>query len=301
MNIFQIECFLALSQSLNFTQTAEDMFISQPTLSRTIASLERDIGVQLLLRNTKTVELTAAGVRFAKSCSEMLELYNRSVEDAKRARVGVSGQLKLGIQQDAFEPFVVDLVNRFRQEHPEIELVIKPQSISRLQRKLHDGSLDLIIGSGESNLKHAGRLLLSERSECAVLPIWHSLAGEESISMEALKDEHFVAMSPLVSASGHYLVMKYANDAGFSPNIVATAESVPSLMMLVACGVGVTVLYRDLEINAHHRLKFIPLQGVERFKRFLIWNEESRNPALWPFVRCAEQQVQETAPVLSSP
>lgn len=111
---------------MNFTQTAEDMFISQPTLSRTIASLERDIGVQLLLRNTKTVELTAAGVRFAKSCSEMLELYNRSVEDAKRARVGVSGQLKLGIQQDAFEPFVVDLVNRFRQEHPEIELVIKP-------------------------------------------------------------------------------------------------------------------------------------------------------------------------------
>ena len=106
--------------------------------------------------------------------------------------------------------------------------------------------------------------------------------------MEDLREETFVSMSPMVSASGHYLLLKYANEAGFSPNIVATAESVPALMMLVACGTGITVLYQDLAINAHDRLRFIPLEGVESFKRYLVWNEENPNPALNAFLRCSE-------------
>ena len=73
MNSFQAECFLALSKSLNFTQTAQEMYISQPTLSRNIAALEQEIGVQLLVRNTKSVELTAAGRHFAESCAFFLK------------------------------------------------------------------------------------------------------------------------------------------------------------------------------------------------------------------------------------
>ena len=291
MTIFQIECFLALSQSLNFTQTSEDMFISQPTLSRNIASLEHELGVQLLMRNTNTVELTAAGKRFSGTAADFLSRYQKSVEDAKQARDGQVGQLKVGIQQDTFEPFAVDLIRQFRAEHPAIELRLVPLSISKLQRELNSGRLDLIIGAGESSLKHPGRILLSERPECAVLPTGHPLSERESVRMEELRDETFVSMSPRSSASGHYLLLKYAHESGFSPNIVATAESVPSLMMLVACGVGISVLYQDLAINAYERLRFVPLEGVEKFRRYLMWDEESRNPALNAFIRCAEEHI----------
>ena len=295
MTIFQIECFLALSQSLNFTRTSEDMYISQPTLSRNIASLEQELGIQLFVRNTKTMELTAAGRRFSKSAARFLESFQQSVEDARQARDGITGQLRLGIQQDTFEPFVVDLVNIFRARHPGIELKIRPLSVSKLQRGINDGSLDLIIGAGESSLKNPGKLLLSERPECAVLPVRHPLADRNLLTMEDLRHESFVAMSPLASTSGHYLLLKYANDAGFSPNIVATAESVPALMMLVACGVGVAVLYKDLAINAHERLKFIPLDTVQSFRRYLLWDEDSGNPALDAFLRCVEDIYGETA------
>ena len=74
-------------------------------------------------------------------------------------------------------------------------------------------------------------------------------------------------------------------------NIVATAESVPSLMMLVACGVGISVLYQDLAINAYDRLRFVPLEEVEKFRRYLMWDEESKNPALNAFIRCAEEHM----------
>lgn len=289
MTTFQIECFLALSQSLNFTQTAEDMFVSQPTLSRSIASLEHELGVQLLVRNTKAVELTAAGKCFSKNAASFLQNLHQSIDDAKQARDGLTGQLKLGIQQDAFEPAIVDLVNRFRAEHPTIDIRIIPLSISKLQHSINSGSLDLIIGAGESNLNHPGRILLSERPECAVLPLNHPLATRSCIAMSELKDEKFVAMSPLVSTSGHYLLLKYANDAGFLPNIVANAPSVSALMMMVACGVGIGVLYQDLAVNAHDRLRFVPLNQVECFCRYLMWDEDSRNPALNAFLRCAEE------------
>lgn len=289
LNIFQIECFLALSRSLNFTQTSEDLFISQPTLSRNIASLEQELGVQLLVRNTKTVELTAAGRRFAKSIAGSLDQLQDSIEDARLARDGVVGSLRLGIQVDTFEPFIVDLVNRFRETHPQIELKLQPMSMSKLQRGINNGTLDLVIGARETNLRHPCRLLLSERDECIALPAGHPLSGYKSLRMEDLRDESFVAMSQATSAPGHYLLLKYANDAGFSPKIVASAETVPSLMMMVACGVGIAVLYGDLSVNACGRISFVPLEGVSSFKRYLIWDEDSSNPALAAFVDCAKE------------
>ena len=287
MNSFQAECFLALSKSLNFTQTAEELYISQPTLSRNIAALEQEVGVQLLVRNSKSVELTAAGKRFAEGCSVFIERYNWAIEETRLAQEGVLGSLRIGIQQDAFEPFTVDLINRFRKEHPKIQLKISPMSLSDLVRRLNSGRLDFVIAAGETNLQHPGRLLLSERNDCAVLPKDHPLANRGSLRMEDLRKESFVCMSPIVSASGHYQLLHYAKEAGFSPNIVAMANSVPAMMMLIACGVGIGVLYKDLAVYAYDRLTFIPLEGIETFKRYLLWDEDSENPAIQTFLRCA--------------
>ena len=288
LNTFQVECFLALSRSLNFTQTSEDLFVSQPTLSRNIASLEQELGVQLLVRNTKSVELTAAGRRFARHIAASMDAFQDAVEDARLARDEIVGSLRLGIQADTFEPFVVDLVTRFRKEHPQIELRLYPMSVSKLQRGINNGTLDLVVGAKETNLRNPGQLLLSERSECVALPAGHPLADRESLHMEELRDETFVAMSPTASASGHYLLLKYANDAGFSPRIIASADSVPSLMMMVACSIGISILYQDLSVNAHGRIRFVPLDGVPTFKRFLSWDQDSTNPALAAFLKCAE-------------
>ena len=293
MNTFHAECFLALSRSLNFTQTSEELFISQPTLSRNIAALEQEIGVQLLVRNTKTVELTPAGKIFAQSCSASLDAFRHSVEKARLARDGITGTLRLGIQQDTFEPFAVDLIRRFRQDYPGIQLELRPYSLSRMVQKLNTGNVDLIIGPGKSNLKTPGSLLINERPECAVLPPDHPLACKDSLRIGDLREENFVSMSPNASTTGHFLLLKYAEDAGFSPKIVATADCVPTLMMMVACGIGISVLYRDLAVNTHHRLKFVPLEGLPSFKRYLMWDEENPNPALNAFLQCAETYMDE--------
>lgn len=288
MNIFQIECFLALAKSLNFTQTSEEMYITQPTLSRNIASLEQEIGAQLLIRNTKSVELTPAGEAFAQRAAKIVEQYHRGIEDARQAKSGTIGLIKLGVQQDSFEISAVRLVTAFRRKHPEIQLQIRTMSNSRLVQKLNAGELDVIVSGGDVNLDNPGKLVLVERQECAVFPVDHPFAERESVTMKELKDENFVAMSPSFSTSGHYLLLKYAAEAGFKPNIVSVVESIPAVLMQVACGTGIAVLYKELSITSRGMLKFVPIEGLPTYKRRLLWDNDSKNPALHAFVECAQ-------------
>jgi DNA-binding transcriptional LysR family regulator len=290
LNLFQIECFLALSESLNFTQAANNKFITQPTLSRNIATLEQELGVQLLYRSTKAVTLTAAGAAFAKDCVRLVEVWNESVEQAKSAQEGTTGVLTLGIQRDTFEPFTVDLVREFRAKHSGIELILKPLGVTQLPEGLNTATLDLIIADGMPPLQHPGRLLLSSRQECAALPIGHPLAERSELHMEELRQERFVAMSPNASSSGYQLLIQKAIEANFTPNIVAFSDYVPGVMMLVACDVGVSVLYHDLAVQTHDRVKFVPLVGVTPFKRWLMWDRSSKNPAVQVFVSFAEER-----------
>ena len=64
-------------------------------------------------------------------------------------------------------------------------------------------------------------------------------------------------------------------------------------MMMIACGVGISILYEDLSVNAHGRIRFVPLTGIPTFKRFLTWDQDSSNPALSAFLRCAEAFLEE--------
>ena len=101
MTIFQLECFCALADSLNFTQTANAMFITQPALSRAISSLEQELQLTLLQRTTHSVTLTPAGKIFSSECHKMLKEIQRGSFDfaahfpnSPRAELFASGRLR---------------------------------------------------------------------------------------------------------------------------------------------------------------------------------------------------------------
>ena len=93
MTIFQLECFCALADSLNFTQTANAMFITQPALSRAISSLEQELQLTLLQRTTHSVTLTPAGKIFSSECHKMLKEFQRGSERARSAQAGQIGSV----------------------------------------------------------------------------------------------------------------------------------------------------------------------------------------------------------------
>lgn len=290
MTIQQMEGFLTLAETLNFTQAAALLFTTQPTLSRMIGQVEQEVGVQLVSRNTRKVSLTPAGQNFARHCRKVLDSYQNSLIAARETARGSSGIIRLGLQQDAFEPFSVDLIRSFRRQHKHISLELEFYSISGLIAAFDEGRLDCCIGGSQPYTPSAQMLLLSGRKECAVLPPDHPLAQRSSLRLEELSPENFVVMSREASASGYSGVIQKATNAGFVPHIVAQADQIPSLLMMVACGLGVSILYEDLQPTAYGRVVFVPLEGdVPPFRRWLIWDGLSPNPCLQQLVRSAQE------------
>ena len=138
MTIFQLECFCALADSLNFTQTANAMFITQPALSRAISSLEQELQLTLLQRTTHSVTLTPAGKIFSSECHKMLKEFQRGSERARSAQAGQIGSVRIGFQRDNFETYIVDFVNLFRRSHTDITQELLPLSVNELNNALQE-------------------------------------------------------------------------------------------------------------------------------------------------------------------
>lgn len=262
MTLTQLESFLILAQRLNFTQAADDLFISQPALSRMISALEQEVGLQLFYRSSRSVSLTPAGRAFAQQCPRILDSYRAGVDAALLAQQGFRGDVTVGILRDTFDGNAVRIHQAMARDCPQIHLTFRELSHSDLIRALLAGELDAAINSGEAlPQENVDTITLRRDRQCAVVPVSSPLARARSLRMEDLREENFVVMSRTASLPGYGLVWKMAADAGFTPRVAAEANYVPSLLMLVACGLGISTLTDNLEHLSQDMVSFIPLVG----------------------------------------
>ncbi len=284
LTLNQLESFLVLAERLSFTQAADDLFISQPALSRMISSLEQELGIRLFYRSSRSVSLTPAGRAFARECPRILDSYRSGVDAALLAQKGFRGNVELGILRDTFDSNAVKIYQRMAEDYPKIHLHFQEHSHSDLVRALMAGELDAIINTGEALAgEETESIILRRDRQCAVVPVHSPLAKMRSLRMEDLREENFVVMSRTSSLPGYGLVWKMAADAGFIPKVAAEANYVPSLLMMVACGIGVSTLTDNLEYLSQKMVSFIPLVGVPLSCRTLAWRRDNQNPSL-PFL-----------------
>ena len=254
-------------------QGASQQYITQPALSRSISSLEKELGIKLVNRTTHTVSLTPAGRVFAEECRKIISTYQDGVQNALTASQSIVGRVRLGVPIDSFEPLAVKLVRAITEKHSGIHIELKFNTPTRLLRALDDDLVDVIIASGRPRSAESKYLLVDRRMDYVVISSVHPLADREEVSFSELRYENFIAISRSSSIAGYQSIIDHASAGGFSPNIVGEAETVSSLLMMVACGVGITVLYKEHQpISATDAVRFIPLKGEKYFNRYLIWN-----------------------------
>lgn len=288
MTVFQLECFCSLAETLSFTQTANEMFITQPTLSRTIATLEKELDIRLLQRNTHKVTLTPAGKVFYNECTKLLYGLRQGINRSRAEQNDLVSTIYIGLQRDVFEPFAVDFINEFQKRNPNVDVNIIPSSPTELLTLLMEKKADAVIAGGMPPLNTISRLLLSSRKEYAALPPGHPLAKRKSLDMRELKNEDFIVMSRTLSSAGYESINQKALDAGFELRIVAQADYVPILMTMVACGKGVSILHKDMIPIADGKIAFVPLENVCDFERWLMWDDRNSLPCLKSLIALGE-------------
>lgn len=291
MNTNQLECFVSLANSLNYTQVAESMYISQPALSRIIVSLEKELGVTLFNRNKRSVTLTPAGEAFLEDAQKILLCCHEGVSRAQQAESGVIGRIKIGFLRDSSNPFIPALVNEFKKRYPKINLSLLEFSHSGLVRAFNNEDIDFQVALRREPYDPPGTssLTWSTSWECAVLPLSHPLANRMSLDLIELRDEPFVVMDRSVSSPGYDFVMNLCLNRGFVPKIVSQAAFIPSLIMQVACGVGVTVLTSNFRADT---VKLVRLCNVDVSQQVISWHTRAQeSPCIQNLISVAEDMV----------
>ncbi|WP_017591931.1 transcriptional regulator CynR [Nocardiopsis potens] len=248
---------LAVAEHANFTRAAEDLHISQPTLSQQVRQLEKALGVQLLDRTGRTVRLTDAGEAYAHYARRAL----RDLAAAERAVLDVQdlsrGHLRLGMTPTFTVYFIGPLVAGFHARHPGVTFDIKEGSQDRIESALLDDRLDLGIAfSGAHAPGLEASPLFTETLSLVVGP-GHAHAGRDRpLPVGAGGGLRLALLSGDFATRGH--IDAYFSEHRIRPGIAVEADSITALTEIVRRGPLATVL-PDAIARDHPHLQPIPL------------------------------------------
>jgi DNA-binding transcriptional LysR family regulator len=293
MELRHLRYFAAVAEALHFGRAADRLHISQPSLSQQMRQLEAEIGVELLKRSTRRVELTAAGTSFLTRAREILTAADEAVVNARRVSAGVEGTLVVGGVGSATYSLLPTFARMMREEAPGIDLSFQgemtvPELLDALQAKQIDLAL-LHPFSGDTE----PFVLTSLRSEefIIALPAHHRLAAQPYISVEELRDEDFI-MHPAFGRSVMYqTVTKLCRDAGFDPRVRHQVSETSTLLAFVASGLGVAILPESASHLLVHGATYRPLRTDSKIELTAAVRATDDSPTLWRAISMLQRQI----------
>ena len=185
MELRQLQAFIAVVQEGSFTRAAERLGLAQPSLSARIQGLEAVLGVQLLQRDKRPVQLTRSGIVLLDYASRALALLEAGQASLQALQQGLAGRVMLGAPFSICTYLLPDVVRDFHATYPEIELSIEAGTSEVLIDRLTDGVINLTFAAAFPNLVRRTRTLLRLHDEMvAAAPATHPLVGPRPIPLD---------------------------------------------------------------------------------------------------------------------
>lgn len=285
MEFRHLRYFLVLAEELHFGRAAQRLAITQPPLSLNIQQLEASVGAQLFTRNSRGVQLTAAGQAFVPAARQLLERAGAAAREARDVALGVVGSLQVGFAGTVLYRGLPQILKRFHTEHPQLRLVLREMSSSdQLVDLMHD-RLDVGFVHTPRVASGFSQVLVSRQSFVACLPGSDRLAKQRSIDLAAFAGEPFVAISRSVSPDYHDRILGLCADHGFVPEVRFELRHWLSVVSVVAQGLGVSLVPEALAMAGLPDVRFIKLKGdTPPYDTRCLWRTERDQAALAAFL-----------------
>ena len=297
--------FVSVAENLHFARAAEQLGISQPPLSQQIQALEREVGARLLERTNRRVELTDAGRLFLDEARLILRQVEHAAAIAGRAHRGEVGEIKVGFFGSM--PFTVisqKILFAFRTLHPDVHLDLHEMLSFQQIDPIMDGRLSLGFVRPIPQLPQPLRAReLFRESFIVIMHKDHPLAlkGDgEAIELKNLAAEPFVFYPRSIGAGLYDQVIALCRDAGFSPRIGQEAGTAPSVIGLVAAGLGVSILPVSLARLKMEDVVSRPLATKATTAVWLAYRFDQRSPCCLAFIDVAVKEAGGNIPVIKS-
>ena len=233
--------FLAVAETLHFTRAAERLGMAQPPLSYQIKRLEQLVGHRLFDRTTRGVKLTLAGQLLADRARGTMEKIQDDLEQVRRLGRGEEGTLTVGFSGSVMFTELPAAIESYRRRYPKVELRLREMTTHAQIPALLDGTLDIAFMRDGDPTDGIRMTTLLEEPFVAVLPQAHPLARKRMLRVRDLREEPFVLFARRMGPLAFDRTTACCEKSGFRPRIVQDAPQWPTLVRLVAAGLGVSL------------------------------------------------------------
>lgn len=282
MNTTQIKYFLAAARTLNFTEAANQLYISQPALSKQITAIENELNMMLFVRSKKKVRLTPAGAVLLKELPFLEEHYDDIIRKAKVANEGNEGELAIGILEgqmvgDAF----TKSFGRFSETYPNISVRLLRDSFSGLRKQLKEETIDLAI-TLDFDIAGTPGLHYETIATCpaiAAVSKSHPLSKNPPTSWTELKGQTFIVVDEKDCFASARMVIDDCKRAGFTPNL-KYAPSLETAMLWIEAGMGMGFINTMNNLTINPNICLLNSLPCKNTYSVLAWKHENINPAI---------------------
>ncbi|PVZ85134.1 LysR family transcriptional regulator [Serratia sp. S1B] len=286
INFRLLHYFRIVAEEMNFTLAAQRLNISQPPLSKHIKELEKQLGVELFKRTTRSMTLTQAGHTLFRNVERLLDQAGNALHQVQQLGRGEAGHMVIGMVGTSAWNGLIPALKRFTEQTENITWTLNEQTPSQQIISLQKRHIDIGVWreAQQQSLPGLDCQLLARENIAVVLPINHPLANGTAVALPALRHEQFIMLPTNEASLGLYL-HNLCLQHGFAPNIAHQVNEPQTLMALVAKGFGITLLPESYGRIPWPDVRFCPLQAAPSADLYAIYHAESATPVVQAFLQ----------------
>lgn len=274
MELRTLRYFLAVAREESMTEAANVLHVTQPTLSRQIADLERELGCELFERTNRSTVLTEDGMRLRQRVEEILSLVDQTQDELADRGGSLSGTIRIGAGETRAMYLLTDAFAEVRREHPGVTIELFTGNADTVEERLERGLLDFALVIEPVNVEKYEWLRMPERDRSGVVVA----ADSEWAALDAVTPEDLARM-PLLTSSR--TVNRMVDIEAWSGgrltasdlNVVGRFDLIGNASLIVRSGAACALSIDHLFHLNDPGLRFVPLEPEVGIGSYVIWKK----------------------------
>ncbi|MCL1632590.1 LysR family transcriptional regulator [Sporolactobacillus sp. CPB3-1] len=275
MDIKHLHYFLEVAIRKSFTKAAHHLYVTQPTISKMVRDIEDELGMVLLDRTGKEIELTDAGKIVFEQAQKIVQSFGHLSDELSDLMHAKKGKLTVGLSPMIGIQFFPGILSRFHKEFPGIDLHIAEYGAKKVADCVSEGLLEVGVTVGHFDEEQFHSFVFFEDDLCLVVHTSSPFATFDEVRLSDLCDEHFILFPEEFSLRS--MVLNSCEKAGFQPNIVFESSQWELMVKMVSEGFGIAFLPKsilDRVDQNRESIVSIPIADSElNWRLSMIWKK----------------------------
>jgi DNA-binding transcriptional LysR family regulator len=289
MDLVKLRYFQTVAKTLHFRRAAALLNVSQPPLSKSIKTLEDELGTQLFLRSKRRVELTPAGEVLLKRCEKIFQELEDAKTEVKRYSRGEKGTIRIGCEDGTTFSVLPSVLQTFKRQYPAISCSVITQPVAQQISGLRAGDLDAGIVPLPIDHPELDLIKLQSCSLVAAFADHLPLAGKASLRLRDLRHQPVVAL-PENEENLYSCILPYLKKRRIPVKLIPGAFDISTLLPMAASGLGIALIPHSYSECGPRGLVYREiLDSTLELSVGLAWKKGTRNAAVLNLVRVVRE------------